>query len=96
MATVYGDLKENAIEFYRGDKVATGSFTTERFKTKIKSLAEKYPDECQIVAENDDGSICCHFPVKWVKVAPPKKIEMSEERKNELRERLAAARNKNV
>lgn len=82
-----GDLKENAIEFYKDDKVATGSFTQGRYITKIRQLAEKYPDECQIVAENPDSSIVVHFPVKWIKISA-NKIEMPEEQKNAARERL--------
>lgn len=94
-ATVYGDLKENAIEFYKGDKRATVSFTTERFKTRVKDLAEKYPDECQIVAENLDGSICAYIPVRWIKISPPKSRDLTEEQKKEIAERLSAAKNKN-
>ena len=84
---VVGDLRENAIEFYKGDKVATGSFTQERYITRIRELAKKYPDECQIVAENKDGSICCHFPTRWIKISANKK-EMTDEQKEAAKERL--------
>lgn len=86
-----GDLKENAIEFYKGDKRATGSFTQERYITKIKKLAKDYPDECQIVAENEDGSICCHFPVRWIKISA-NKSNLTEEQKEAARLRLAKYR----
>lgn len=84
---VVGDLRENAIEFYKGDKVATGSFTQERYANRMRELAKKYPDECQIVAENKDGSICCHFPTRWIKISA-NKCNMSDEQKNAARERL--------
>ena len=84
---VVGDLKENAIEFYKDEKVATGSFSQGRYVTRMRQLAEKYPDECQIVAENEDGSIYCHFPVKWIKISAHK-IEMTEEQKEAARDRL--------
>lgn len=84
---ISGDMRENAIEFYKGDKRATGSFTQERYITRMKELAEKYPDECQIVAENKDGSICCHFPTRWIRISA-RKSNMTEEQKEAARTRL--------
>lgn len=63
---------ENVIEFLRDEKCATVTFSQGRFKTKIRKLAESHPEECQIVAENKDGSICAHVPVNWVKISPPR------------------------
>jgi len=85
--TVSGDLKENAIEFYKGDKRATGSFSQEKYIKRMKELAKEYPEECQIVAENDDGSIYCHFPTKWIKISANKR-EVTEEQRAAARERL--------
>lgn len=87
-----GDARENAIEFYENEKTATFSFTQGRYISKIKKLAKQYPDECQILAENQDGSIYGHIPTKWVKVSPPRKVEMSEERKEMGRKYLQMAR----
>jgi len=80
------DYRENAIEFYADEKTATVSFTQGRYITRIKKLAEKYPDECRIMAENKDGSIVAHIPTKWVKISPPKQI--SEETRERLSEQL--------
>lgn len=82
------ESKENAIEFLYGDKQATGTFCSPKFVNRLKKLAENNPDECKIVAENEDGSIVAHFPVKWVRVSPPRKIDMTEEEKDALRERF--------
>lgn len=82
------ESKENAIEFLYGDKQATGTFCSPKFVNRLKKLAENNPDECKIVAENEDGSIVAHFPVKWVKVSPPRKRDMTEEEKDALRERF--------
>jgi len=80
---------ENAIEFLTGQKVATVTFTQGRYKTKIKRLAETNPDECKIIAINDDGSLCAHIPVDWVKISPKKQI--SEEQR-QARSEAARAR----
>ena len=50
-------------------------------------------DECKIIARNTDGTILAHVPVSWVKISPPRKVEMSDERKEQLRQQLASARN---
>ena len=42
------DLRENVVEFYADDKRATGTFTQGRYVSKIKKLAEKYPDGCPV------------------------------------------------
>lgn len=83
---------ENVIEFLNGQKRATLTLSQGRYKTKIEKLAKERPNECDIVARNADGSICAHVPVSWVKISPPRKVDMSEERKEELRQRLASAR----
>ena len=49
-------------------------------------MAEEYPKEVRIVAENSDGSICAKFPIKWVKIAPPRQV--SDEQKAAASERL--------
>lgn len=70
---------ENVIEFLRDEKTASVTFCQGRYVSRIKKLATKYPDECQIVRENRDGSIFAHVPVSWIKVSRPVKREMSQE-----------------
>lgn len=65
---------ENVIEWIRDEKRATLSLSQRRTISRVKQLAEQYPEECQIVAENKDGSVCAHVPVSWVKISPPKKV----------------------
>ena len=84
---------ENVIEFLTGQRRATVTLSQERYKTKIEKLAKERPDECKIIARNTDGTILAHVPVSWVKISPPRKVEMSDERKEQLRQQLASARN---
>lgn len=76
---------ENVIEFLRGAETATATLSQGRYISKMKKLAEKFPEECEII-ENKDGSILAHFPVKWVKISPPK--QMSDEQKEAASERF--------
>ena len=62
---------ENGIEFLKDSDRATVSFSQGRYISKIKKLAAGHPAECEIVAENTDGSICAHIPVSWVRISPP-------------------------
>lgn len=80
---------ENAIEFAKDSERATVSFTQGRYKSRIKRLAKSHPGECQIIAEGEDGSLCAHIPVRWVRINPSK--EISEEHKDRLRENLEKA-----
>lgn len=84
---------ENVIEFLTGQRRATVTLSQGRYKTKIEKLAKERPDECKIIARNTDGTILAHVPVSWVKISPPRKVEMSNERKEQLRQQLASARN---
>lgn len=77
---------ENTIEFTRDSERATVSFSQGRYITRIKKLAAEHPEECGIVAENKDGSICAHVPVTWGKISPP--AARSEEQREQARERL--------
>lgn len=73
---------ENVIEFLLNEKTATVTFSQGRYKTRIRELAKSHPEECEIVAENKDGSICAHVPTAWVKITPPRNI--SEEHRKLL------------
>lgn len=82
---------ENAIEWIRDSDIATVTFSQGRFITKIRKLAEKYPDEVQIVAENKkrDGnvsSIVAHIPTRYIQISNRKR-DLSEEDRKVLSER---------
>lgn len=62
---------ENVIEFTKDGERASVTFCQGRYKSRIKKLAADRPEECQIVAENMDGSLCAHIPVVWIRISPP-------------------------
>ena len=61
---------------------------------RILKLAEEHPDDVQILAspEKNDGCIYAVVPTKWIKVTPPHKRNLTDEQKDELRNRLATVR----
>ncbi|MGN0250709.1 MAG: hypothetical protein ACI4EH_05025 [Oliverpabstia sp.] len=62
------------------------TFSQGRYKTRIRRLAAEHPEECEIVAENKDGSLCAHIPVAWIKIFPPK--QFTDEQRQEMGNRL--------
>lgn len=88
----YEGYSENVIEWVKDGKRATLSLSQRRTITRIKKLAEKYPDKCQILAENKDGSLYAHIPTEWVKINPGR--ELDDEQKEELAERMKRNRTK--
>lgn len=85
---------ENNIEFLTGQRKVTFTFTARKYINRIKKYKESHPDDVDFV-ENSDGSICRHVPLKWLKISPPRKVELTDEQKAERSERmrkLAASR----
>ena len=87
--------EENVFEWLTGNTIASVTFSQRKYVNKLKKYAEQYPDEINIIAENKDGSICAHIPIKWFKFSPPRKgREFTDEERAAAAERLKAARSK--
>ena len=86
---------ENCIDFLTGEEYATASFSQGRFKTVLRRLAEKYPDDVTLQGEGY-GLLAAKVPVSWIRIARPKQVELTEGRKTELAERLRALRESGV
>ena len=90
----FSSEKDNVIEFIKDSKTATCTFSQGRYISKIKELAEKYPDRVQIVKENADGTLLAHVPVSAIKINIIER-NLSEEQKRMAAERLSKGREKN-
>ena len=88
------DLIETSIEYVTVDNHATFCSGERKWVTKINKLKEQYQDEVQIIQspESNGGIILAHIPKSWLKVSPPKKVNMTEERRQQLAENLKKAR----
>ena len=87
--TNYDVDNENAIEFLRNDKVATVTFSQGKFISKVRKLAEKYPDKVQIVYENKT-SVVAHVPVSAIHLSITTR-ELTEEQRRALAENARKA-----
>lgn len=83
---ITGNVK-NVIEFVKDSERAAVTFCQGRYKSRIKKLAAECPEECEIVAENQDGSLCAHIPVAWIKINPTQQLteEQREQRAETMR-----------
>ena len=65
-----------------------------RWINKLRKLAHDRPDECVIVKQPEDngGFIYAKFPQKWVRVNPPKVVNLTDEQKAERAAALLKAR----
>lgn len=91
--TVDISFRENVIEFITDEAEATLTISQGRYKTKIRELAKSYPDKCQILASNKDGSILAHVPVEWIRIYP--RMELSEKERQRRAENMHQIRRKN-
>ena len=77
------ELHENVIYWTNDSKFATVNFTQGRYISRIRKMAEKYPDDVKIELDRN-GVIIATVPVKAVKVAirtlSDKQREMASER----------------
>lgn len=73
LAEITGNVA-NVIEFIKDSGRAAVIFCQGRYKSRIKKLAAERPEECVIVAENQDGSLCVHIPVAWIKINPTQRF----------------------
>lgn len=82
-------MNEFTIEWIKGSEYAGVTAPSgSALKSKLFKLAQSHPNEVQILAENEDGSVFAHIPVSYVKISPPK--QMSEEQKVAASERFKA------
>ena len=62
---------------------------------QLRKYAKDYPDQVQIIKENEDGYVYAHVPYDWFKnIRPPVKRNLTEEQREAARERLKKAREK--
>ncbi|MCD7743984.1 MAG: helix-turn-helix transcriptional regulator [Lachnospiraceae bacterium] len=84
--------EENVIDFIKDSDRATVTFSQGRYKSRVEQLAKNRPDECRIMARNDDGSLCAQIPVKWVRITPPREVQLTDEQRREIGKRLAKSK----
>ena len=85
---------ETCFNYTEKDK---GYFSSDerRFITKVRKLKEQYPEQVRIIAEpeTNDGCIYCELPVEWFTIRVPRKLDLTEEQRQEIARRLNGVSN---
>lgn len=85
--------RETLIDFNEIEKTASVYTCNKALQNKLRRLAEERPEECRIVEEYPESkAIEFDVPKKWIKVSPPRTVNLTEEQKAEIAERLRAFR----
>ena len=88
--------QEFAFEFVRGSKICTATIPKGRnyFRRRLEEMLSENVEGVQLRHDGEDCQVWS-FPVKYLRIQKPRKgREFTEEEKQALRERLAAARAK--
>lgn len=87
---------ETIITYNEAEQTASVFTYNTALRNKLSRLAEEYPDECKLEKTAWDGKVVDYtVPKRWVKVSPPRKVNMTDEQKQALAERLQNAREQN-
>jgi hypothetical protein len=85
------DLHDNVIEWLSDADRATVTAHKQSLKHRLTKLAEENPDDVQIVAVNEDGTMVAHIPVSYILIRKPKQMNYTDEQKEANAKRLAEA-----
>ena len=85
---------ETGCVYLTEDRILHFSSDEPKWKNRIEALAKEYPDECVIKVrpENNDGCINADLPAAWLKIKPPRKVNMTEEQRMAAAERMRKIR----
>ena len=78
------DYRENAIEWYLGEKTMTVTLTQRKLINKLMRYADRYPEEVQIKKVNEDGTVLMHVPLSYLKLSRPRAV--TEEQRQRMRD----------
>lgn len=77
---------DNYLSWLTGDTDITFSLDSPKALKHMKELQEEYPDQVGITV-NEDGTVYGHCPLKWLKIKPKIKMDLTEEERARRRER---------
>ena len=64
-----------------------------KYIRKVRKLKEDYPEQVRILKEpeDNDGCIYCTLPVEWFRIQVPKKMNWTDEQREEFKVRMKRA-----
>lgn len=83
---------EVGINYTDRDEHAFFSANEKRHVKNILRLAEQYPDEVtvKILPEKNGGHILAWIPKRWIRISPPRKLDLTNEQRAAISDRMRA------
>lgn len=83
---------EVGINYTDRDEHAFFSANEKRHVKNILRLAEQYPDEVtvKIMPEKNGGHILAWIPKRWIRISPPRKLDLTDEQRAAISDRMRA------
>lgn len=75
------EIRENVIEWITGSNTVTVTISQKRHQSKIRRLAEKHPDDVDILTDNNGDCIVAHIPLKYIHIFASESHLTEEQRK---------------
>lgn len=90
------DVRETCINSTNDEPTATFCSSETKWINKILRLHGQHPDEVKIIhyPEENHGVLLARIPKSYMKVAPPRQVNYTDEQKAAMAERLMAVREK--
>ena len=68
------EIRDTIYEHMTGSDTITVTAEERKEINRLKKLNAKYPNQVEIVCENEDGSLLAHIPYTWLVIKPPRKV----------------------
>lgn len=80
---------ENVIEWLNGQDIAVLTLSERRYISRVRKLSASTSGVTDWHT-NPDGTIYARVPLDWIKISPPKRMNLSEEERQKRAERMRA------
>ena len=89
------DFKETSIGYINVDDYASFTSNERKWIGKILQPNQTYPDKVKIIfmPGNNHGYIVAQVPKRWMKLSPPRKVNLTDEQKKAAADRMRSIRN---
>lgn len=92
----YSRLEQETIVNFNEEEAEARVYTFNKsLQNRLQKLTAERPDECRLDPDQrltENGAAAFIVPKRWVKVAPPRTRNLTDEQKAEIVARFAAAR----
>lgn len=87
--------RETAFNYCSDQPYAHFSSDERKMISRVLKLAEANPGSVEIIKspEENGGAIYCRIPKTWLRISPPRKMQLTDEQRRERAERMRAVRN---